>query len=93
MSIRCVLILVLCIWSSAASAQWNSYPTPGIPRTADGKPDLAAPTPRPPDGRPDLSGLSGSTTAGIRTARRCTSSSDSGVAISALVTSRRSCVR
>jgi hypothetical protein len=38
-------------------AQWLKYKTPGIPRTADGKPDLTAPTPRTPDGKPDLSGL------------------------------------
>ena len=29
----------------------------GIPRTADGKPNLAAPAPRTPDGKPDFSGL------------------------------------
>jgi hypothetical protein len=34
-----------------------NQPTPGIPRTADGKPNLAAPAPRTPDGKPDLSGL------------------------------------
>jgi hypothetical protein len=39
------------------SAQWLHQPTPGIPRTADGKPILSAPTPRTPDGHPDLSGL------------------------------------
>jgi hypothetical protein len=33
------------------------HPTSGIPRTADGKPNLAAPAPRTPDGKPDLSGL------------------------------------
>ena len=38
-------------------AQWLNLPTPGIPRTADGKPNLTAPAPRTPDGRPDLSGL------------------------------------
>jgi hypothetical protein len=38
-------------------AQWVHYPTPGIPRAADGKPNLAAPAPRTPDGKPDLSGL------------------------------------
>ena len=38
-------------------AQWLNYPTPGIPRAADGKPNLAAPAPRTPDGKPDLSGL------------------------------------
>ena len=29
----------------------------GIPRTADGKPNLIAPAPRAPDGEPDLSGI------------------------------------
>src|SRR5512132_804311 len=38
-------------------AQWLHQPTPGIPRTPDGKPNLAAPAPRTPDGKPDLSGL------------------------------------
>ena len=38
-------------------AQWLEYPTPGIPRTTDGKPNLSAPAPRTPDGKPDLSGL------------------------------------
>jgi hypothetical protein len=39
------------------SAQWLDWRTPGIPRTADGRPDLAAPAPRTHDGKPDLSGL------------------------------------
>jgi hypothetical protein len=39
------------------SAQWLTEPTRGIPRTADGKPNLAAPAPRTPDGKPDFSGL------------------------------------
>jgi hypothetical protein len=38
-------------------AQWLDYPTPGIPRTADGKPNLSAPAPRTADGKPDLSGM------------------------------------
>jgi hypothetical protein len=38
-------------------AQWLNYPTKGIPRTKDGKPDLTAPAPRLPDGKPDLSGI------------------------------------
>lgn len=38
-------------------AQWVNYPSAGIPRGADGKPDLAAPAPRTPDGKPDLSGV------------------------------------
>jgi hypothetical protein len=43
--------------ATAASAQWINYPTPGIPRTRDGKPNLAAPAPKTADGKPDLSGL------------------------------------
>ena len=38
-------------------AQWLDYPTAGIPRLPDGKPNLAAPAPRTTDGKPDLSGL------------------------------------
>jgi hypothetical protein len=37
--------------------QWLHYPAPNIPRTADGKPNLSAPTPRTADGKPDLSGI------------------------------------
>jgi hypothetical protein len=39
------------------AAQWLKYPTEGIPRKPDGKPDLTAPAPRLSDGKPDLSGL------------------------------------
>src|SRR5258705_5176574 len=38
-------------------AQWLNLPTPGIPRTTDGKPNLTAPAPRMADGKPDLSGI------------------------------------
>ena len=41
----------------SVEAQWLSYPTAGVPRTADGKPNLSAPAPRTADGKPDLSGL------------------------------------
>ena len=39
------------------TAQWLNYPTAGVPRTPDGKPDLSAACPRTADGKPDLSGL------------------------------------
>jgi hypothetical protein len=42
---------------AAAAAQWLNYPTPGIPRLPDGKPNLAASAPRTVDGKPDLSGI------------------------------------
>ena len=38
-------------------AQWLERRTSGIPRAADGKPNLTAPAPRTADGKPDLSGL------------------------------------
>ena len=43
--------------TTPVAAQWLRQPTPGIPRTPDGKPNLAAPAPRTPDGKPDFSGL------------------------------------
>jgi hypothetical protein len=43
----------------ALFAQWLDYPTAGVPRTADGKPNLSAPAPRTADGKPDLSGMWG----------------------------------
>jgi hypothetical protein len=49
--------LVLAAGAALAHAQWLNHPTPGIPRTADGKPNLAARTPRAADGKPNLSGL------------------------------------
>jgi hypothetical protein len=39
------------------SAQWPPYPTAGVPKTPDGKPNLVAPAPRTADGKPDLSGI------------------------------------
>ncbi len=50
-------IAIAALFASAAPAQWINYPTSGIPRTPDGKPDLTAPAPRTSDGKPDLSGL------------------------------------
>jgi len=49
-----LLLAWLCV---AAQAQWLNYRAPGIPRTHDGKPDLAAPAPRALDSKPDLSGV------------------------------------
>src|SRR5712691_533188 len=49
------LVVLFAFLSTAAHAQWLNYPTPGTPRTRDGKPDLAAPCA--PDGKPDLTGV------------------------------------
>src|SRR5262245_28383736 len=55
---RSILALVLSLISTApAAAQWLDYPTPDLPRTADGKPNLAAAAPRTADDKPDLSGI------------------------------------
>jgi hypothetical protein len=51
------IALALPVLPLPAEAQWIKYPTPGIPRTADGKANLSAPAPRTADGKPDLSGL------------------------------------
>lgn len=51
------VVLTALFLSTAGRAQWIHYPTPGIPRTADGKPNLAAPAPRTADGKPDFAGL------------------------------------
>jgi hypothetical protein len=42
--------------SPSLIAQWPRYPTAGVPKTADGKPDLNASPPRTADGNVDLSG-------------------------------------
>src|ERR1043166_1453614 len=46
-----------CASTTSLGAQWLNLPTPGIPRTADGKPNLEAPAPRQTAGHPDLSGI------------------------------------
>src|SRR5262245_86595 len=54
---RSMLLLVFSLGLAApAAAQWLDYPTPDLPRTKDGKPNLAALAPRA-NGKPDLSGL------------------------------------
>jgi hypothetical protein len=50
------IALFLFAATATLSAQWLNHPTPGIPRTPDGKPNLTAPAPRL-NGKPDLSGL------------------------------------
>jgi hypothetical protein len=41
----------------AAFGQWPDYPTAGVPKLPDGKPNLTGPVPKAADGHPDLSGI------------------------------------
>jgi len=50
-------MLAFCLSSVPLAGQWLDYPTPNVPRTPDGKPNLAAACPRTSDGKPDLSGM------------------------------------
>src|ERR1019366_10469896 len=71
----------LCLFQTAAAliaafppalfAQWPDHPTPAVPRTPDGKPNLSAPTPRSPDGKPDFSGMWGWATIGPPCGAHC----------------------
>ena len=51
------MAIVFSALATPLAAQWLAHPTPGIPRAADGKPNLTAPAPRTPDGKVDMSGL------------------------------------
>jgi hypothetical protein len=57
MKIPCWTLIALVATNGAVQAQWLNYPTAGVPRTADGKPNLLAAAPRGGDGKPDLSGI------------------------------------
>lgn len=54
LSVAALLALAL---PAALVAQWPSYPTPGVPRNPDGKPNMSAPAPKTADGKPDLTGI------------------------------------
>jgi hypothetical protein len=52
-----VTSLIALAWTACASAQWAPVPDPKLPRDAEGKVRMDAPTPRTAAGKPDLSGL------------------------------------
>src|SRR2546427_8556577 len=54
---RIAIAVALWLLPISLSAQWLDWRTRGIPRTAEGKPNLSAPAPRTADGKPDFSGL------------------------------------
>jgi hypothetical protein len=55
----CAMAFLIAAGPATVVAQWLDYPTAGVPRTPDGKPNLTAPAPRTADGKPDLSGMWG----------------------------------
>ena len=57
-TLRYAIPIILAV-TPALFAQYVDFPTPGVPRTPDGKPNLNAPAPRTADGKPDLSGMYG----------------------------------
>lgn len=54
---RVALAFALIVFPLALCAQWPDYPSPNVPKGADGKPDLNAPPPRTSDGHVDFSGI------------------------------------
>jgi len=49
-------LISFAILATSLHAQWLNFPTPGTPRTHDGKPNLSAPAPRV-GAKPDLTGV------------------------------------
>ena len=57
-AVRFALVtLAVVAGSPVAVAQWLGYPTPGIPRLANGAPNMKAHAPRTREGKPDFSGI------------------------------------
>src|SRR5262249_1521269 len=52
-----ITFLIALTAAAGVPAQWPRIPQTGVPRSANGQPNLAAPAPRSPSGTPDLSGI------------------------------------
>src|SRR5438128_12463471 len=50
-------VVTLILASTPLAAQWANVPAPGVPKHADGSPNLRALAPRAADGKPDLAGV------------------------------------
>jgi len=57
MTIKIDFLTIFFAFNCIISGQWLNYPSAGIPRKADGTPDLSAPVPKKPNGQPDLGGI------------------------------------
>jgi len=58
MSGKTIEVFAILIFAAIlAPGQWLEYPTPGVPRLPNGRPNLAAAAPRTAYGKPDFSGL------------------------------------
>ncbi|HEY4359676.1 MAG TPA: hypothetical protein VGN17_01845, partial [Bryobacteraceae bacterium] len=53
------ILMVLTGSANAVFGQYLGYPTAGLPKGPDGKPNLSAPAPRTADGHPDFTGMYG----------------------------------
>jgi hypothetical protein len=51
-----VVLAAAVVMTASPTAQWVKYPTAGIPRNADGSPNMTAPAPKTREGTPDFSG-------------------------------------
>src|ERR1700751_497491 len=67
---KSILVAIIAI-SAPLGAQWLNYPTVGVPKTADGKPNMNAPAPKTADGKPDFSGMWQAVRGVMKTNRPC----------------------
>jgi hypothetical protein len=52
-----VVVAIMTALCPSLMAQWAAWPTPNVPKTATGEPNLTAPAPRTPEGKVDFSGI------------------------------------